>query len=168
MRKITHASKALLLAALLLAGSAWFVAPAPAAAISAAVQGAAYLAGHIGDVPYYLSGSEFVFITPNGERYHCKDDCPGIETAYLVSIEEACRLGYTACGNCHPTAMAATGLPDPLPKDATIVYIAIKDEYYHAAKHASKKKTACAVTLEEAEYLGKTPCKKCFPSGAPE
>ncbi|HNW86994.1 MAG TPA: hypothetical protein PLP25_00950 [Candidatus Limiplasma sp.] len=142
--------------------------PAPARAISAELAGAAYLAEHTGDLPYYTDGSEFVFITPDGARYHCKDNCTGIETAFLVSIEEACRLGYTACGRCHPTPMIDVGWTPDFPAEEPLVYIVVQDPFYHKAKHVKKKKLASEVTLEEAEYLGRTPCEECFPSGAPK
>lgn len=114
--------------------------------------------------PYYLQGSQLVYITQTGKRYHCIDDCGNTQTAYLVSLEEACRLGYTPCGRCHPAAWLAGSGSVTFPEGSEIVYFEIFDEHYHSSQQCKYCKNGVPVTLEEALYLGRTPCAKCVPS----
>ena len=139
-------------------------APPPAQALRAEVAGAAALIQYGDALPWYLSGSCFVYITPTGECYHTKDDCPGIKTAYLVSLEEAIRLDYRDCGRCRPTEEAFAGTEPTLPEDEPIVYLLHDDTTYHNANHLQKNKTRRPVTLDEAAYLGRTACPICFPN----
>ena len=46
-----------------------------------------------------LSG--LLFITGDGECYHCRSDCPALKrTVYMVTLKEAAANGYTACSKC--------------------------------------------------------------------
>ena len=114
-------------------------------------------------IPFYQTGSELVFITATGECYHSVPDCRGMETAYEVSLEEALRLGYRACSNCKPSALSLAGEAEPFPEDATLVYFTIGSKTYHKNATCKGKTLPCAITLDEAEYLEKTPCKNCKP-----
>ncbi|MCE5342706.1 MAG: hypothetical protein LLF96_03840 [Eubacteriales bacterium] len=114
-------------------------------------------------VPYYRVGSEMIYITATGKRYHCIDDCGNTQIAFLVSLEEACRLGYTPCGRCHPTPAVPADANFTLPEGAVIVYLSVGDECYHRTAHCGSMENAVAVTLEEAVYLKKRPCEKCDP-----
>ncbi|MDD3214766.1 MAG: hypothetical protein PHY64_13930 [Eubacteriales bacterium] len=114
--------------------------------------------------PFYLQGSELVYVTATGKRYHRTDHCGNTQHAYLLSLEEACRLGYTPCGNCHPTAFVKPDEDFAFPEGSIIVYITMGDECYHASPDCSNCQNGVAVTLEEARHLGKEPCKQCKPS----
>lgn len=115
------------------------------------------------ETAFYLQGSEFVYVTATGERYHRTDHCGSTKTAFRLSLEEACRLGYTPCGRCHPAAFVPPDDSFALPEGSTVVYITVGDECYHASPDCGNCQTAVAVTLEEAEYLGRRPCKRCDP-----
>lgn len=114
-------------------------------------------------IPYYLQGSELVYITATGVRYHRTDHCSNTQTAFLLSLEEACRLGYTPCGRCHPAAYVEPKEDFSLPEGSTVVYITVGDECYHATPDCGGCQTAVPVTLEEALYLNRRPCKQCEP-----
>ncbi len=46
-----------------------------------------------------LSG--LLFITGDGECYHCRSDCPALKrTVYMITLKEALANGYTACSKC--------------------------------------------------------------------
>ncbi|MCR4787024.1 MAG: hypothetical protein K5888_00410 [Lachnospiraceae bacterium] len=46
-------------------------------------------------------GSGMLFITGDGECYHCRSDCPGLKrTVYMITLKEAISSGYTACSKC--------------------------------------------------------------------
>ena len=46
-----------------------------------------------------LSG--LLFITGDGECYHCRLDCPALKrTVYMVTLKEDAANGYTACSKC--------------------------------------------------------------------
>ena len=46
-----------------------------------------------------LSG--MLFITGDGECYHCRSDCPALKrTVYMITLKEAVSSGYTACSKC--------------------------------------------------------------------
>ncbi len=155
MLRFIRIAAALLLCALFALGG---LAATPCGAPAAAAEEA----GETEAVPYYLTGSALVYITATGKRYHAKSDCGNTQTAYLVSLEEACRLGYTPCGRCHPGAFVE---PESftLPEGSVIVYISVGDECYHKTAACCGMKDAVAVTLEEALYLGRRPCEKCDP-----
>ena len=115
------------------------------------------------DVPedFYRQGLVTVYVTLTGARYHSRPDCGNSQTSDAVTLEEAIRLGYTPCKKCKPPPMVATDGNISFPKGATLVYIAVQDEYDHTKIHGSQKYPFVLVTLEEAEYLGRTPCPKC-------
>ena len=49
------------------------------------------------------SSSYMVWIPTNGgKKYHCKETCSGMIKPKLVTVEEAKRLGFDACGRCKP------------------------------------------------------------------
>ena len=83
---------------------------------------------------------------------------------------EAFRLGFEPCGLCDP---ALPLLPDDgfqLPEDEPVVYYMVQDGYYHDSDTCSKIEyndygtLPVAVTLDEALYLEKKPCKHCHPA----
>ncbi len=46
-----------------------------------------------------LSG--LLFITGDGECYHCRSDCPALKrTVYMITLKEAVANGYSACSKC--------------------------------------------------------------------
>jgi hypothetical protein len=116
-------------------------------------------------IPYYLVGTEMVYITATGKRYHTRDDCGQTQTAFLVSLQEACRLGYTPCGakGCYPPAPVPADPAFAFPEGAVIVYLSVGDDCYHRMPDCGGLENAVAVTLEEAHYLQKRPCTKCDP-----
>jgi hypothetical protein len=156
MHKSIRIAIALLLCALFALGSF-------AAAPQGIPRAAAAETGETEAVPYYLTGSALVYITATGKRYHLTDHCGNTQTAHLVSLEEACRLGFTPCGRCHPFAFVEPDESFTLPEDAVIVYISVGDECYHKTAACCGMEDAVAVTLEEALYLGRDACLKCDP-----
>lgn len=44
----------------------------------------------------------YVWIPQSGKRYHDSKGCSGMQNPKYVTISEAKRLGYTACGTCKP------------------------------------------------------------------
>lgn len=121
------------------------------------------------DIPFYLNGVDIVYVTETGIRYHLVSDCGNTQVSYAITAREAVRLGYTPCGRCNPPP--AIRLTDVLPftADETTVYLLVKDPDYHSSPackgiHDSNGKYApVPVTLGEAQYLEKYPCKKCRP-----
>ena len=116
--------------------------------------------------PFYLSGSDLIYVTATGECYHSIDDCGTTKTAFLLSLAEACRLGYRPCGKCNPPSPVEAEEPD-FPPGAVIVYITVGNACYHRTPDCSGLQNAVAVPLEEALYLGKKPCGKCSPPAPP-
>jgi hypothetical protein len=114
------------------------------------------------DAPFYLTGSAIVYVTPTGKCYHSVDNCRGTKTAFPIALEEACRLGYVACKNCDPPLGIAADA-SAFPEGSTIVYFTIGDKCYHRTPDCGNCETAVPVTLEEALYLGRGPCKRCDP-----
>jgi hypothetical protein len=116
-------------------------------------------------VPYYLVGSTLVYIADSGIRYHSTNSCYPIEKPHLLSLEEACRLGYTPCekNGCYPPASVPADPNFAFPDGAVIVYLGVGDDCYHRAPGCGGMENAVAVTLEEARYLDKQPCTKCDP-----
>jgi len=115
------------------------------------------------DVPedYYLQGAITVYVTLTGKRYHNIPDCGNSQTSREISLNEAIRLGYTPCGNCDPVPLIPIDANITFPEGATLVYIAVQNDYYHTRIHGSQKFPFVLVTLDEAEYLERTPCPKC-------
>ena len=119
--------------------------------------------------PFYLNSTDIVYVTETGIRYHMVGDCGNTQVSYAITAREAERLGYTPCGRCHP--LPAIPLTDALPfsTDETIVYLIVKDADYHsdpsckAIRDSDGKYEPVPVTLGEAQYLEKYPCKKCKP-----
>ena len=48
-----------------------------------------------------VSGSEKVWVTASGSKYHSKSDCGGMSNAYEITLEEAKQRGLTPCKKCH-------------------------------------------------------------------
>lgn len=48
------------------------------------------------------TGSDIVYRTKSGERYHVKNDCGGMnpDNAYEITVAEATEEGLTACSRC--------------------------------------------------------------------
>ena len=116
--------------------------------------------------PFYLSGSELIYVTATGKCYHSIDDCGTTKTAFLISLAEACRLGYTPCSKCDPPAPVTAEEPT-FPLNTVIVYLSVGNASYHRTPDCSGLTNAVAVPLEEALYLGKKPCNKCDPPAPP-
>lgn len=118
---------------------------------------------------FYLDGFDHVFITESGIRYHVTDHCPPTKTAYEISLLEAVRLGFTPCGKCDPPLPLGRETDFSLPEDDPIVYYIVQDDRYHASdscqyiKYNKNGNVPIPVTLEEALYLEKKPCKHCNP-----
>ncbi|HPR79463.1 MAG TPA: hypothetical protein PLR69_12770, partial [Candidatus Limiplasma sp.] len=74
--------------------------------------------------PFYLSGSELIYVTATGKCYHSIDDCGTTKTAFLISLAEACRLGYTPCSKCDPPAPVTAEEPT-FPLNTVIVYLSV-------------------------------------------
>ena len=43
----------------------------------------------------------YVFISPNGKKYHHDPACAGLKNCVRVDINEAKAKGYTECNKCH-------------------------------------------------------------------
>ncbi len=145
--------------ALLACALALFLAVLPGAAPAAA----RVSSGTDAESPFYLSGSTLVYVTATGKCYHDIPDCGSTKTAYLLSLAEACRIGYKPCGRCDPPMPVATDVAPAFPDGSVIVYITVGNDCYHKKASCGSMKNAVPVTMEEALYLGKTPCKKCRP-----
>ncbi len=121
------------------------------------------------DIPFYLDGVDIVYVTETGIRYHMVSDCGNTQVAYAITAREAERLGYTPCGRCHPLPAIPFMDEPPFPTDETIVYLIVKDADYHsdpackAIRDSNGTYAPIPVTLDEAKYLEKYPCKKCRP-----
>jgi hypothetical protein len=113
--------------------------------------------------PFYLQGSQIVYVTATGKCYHSISDCGSTKTACALSLEEACRLGYTQCSKCGAPAEVTPEEDFAFPEGSVIVYISVGTSCYHSTPDCGSLKDAVAVTLEEAVYLGRKPCKKCHP-----
>lgn len=47
------------------------------------------------------SGGGLLFLTPDGDRYHCDANCSALKrTVYVMPLSEALENGYTACSKC--------------------------------------------------------------------
>jgi len=150
VKSVYKAIAALLLCALLLAG--W-----PGAAAAAASPEATE------ELPFYLSGDVIVYVTATGKCYHAVPDCGNTKTAFALSLAEACRIGYTPCGRCDPPAAVPPREPFAFPEGSVIVYVSVGTQCYHRTADCGSLQNAVPVTLEEAVYLGRRPCKECRP-----
>lgn len=102
------------------------------------------------------TASEYVYVTPEGERYHHSRECVSLRIRIEAVSADALRSRrnqsggrYAPCERCHP---AETGL----------FYITSEGDRYHARSDcASLKRTVRMVLLEEAVAEGRSACQKC-------
>lgn len=103
-----------------------------------------------------LTDGEYVYVTPDGERYHCSRECVSLRIRIeAVSVEELNgrrnRSGgkYAPCERCHPVRNG-------------LLYITAEGDRYHAQSDCSSlKRTVRMVSPEEAVAEGKSACRKC-------
>lgn len=123
------------------------------------------------EVPFYLAGTDPVYITRTGHCYHTTDHCSTTKVAYELSRAEAYRLGFSPCSNCEPELpFLLADLTFELPIDEPIVYYMVQDNYYHTSDDCGDIEqndygnVPVAITLDEAQYLEKKPCTRCHPA----
>jgi hypothetical protein len=122
--------------------------------------------------PPWLDGVDIVYVTKTGYCYHAIPDCGYSKYIRSINRSEAVRIGYQQCSNCKPSIAIPGIINNPLNEDnELIVYIMVEDDHYHANASCEAFDPSedgrvfphVPVTLEEAYYLIKKPCRVCKP-----
>ena len=90
-----------------------------------------------------------VYATKNGNYYHVKSDCSGMQNAKQGSLKEALLAGKSAC----PVCCAQAG---------TLVYCTSGGKSYHLDRNCQGMTGARQVSLAEAMVMGKSKCNVCI------
>lgn len=123
------------------------------------------------DIPFYRTGESGGYVTLTGYCYHGTYPCGNSRYLRAISAQEAYRLGYQPCGNCTPERDVQRSKALPFSADEPTAYLIVEDAFYHGTDtcpsmdlkgNAKGLHWPVLVTLEEAVYLGKEPCKDCF------